>query len=131
MAEYYFILIALFLFFGGVVFLVSRIKLLSKGAQFIGFVEDKKKLAWRQASGYGYAYHLVIRYTDNNGKQNTFTEQNSILTYFHQIGDKVVVIVDSDNLEREFLKSYIGLFSAPILIILFSIIAAYVGISNV
>jgi len=118
MAEYYFIFVALFLFVGGIVFFVSSIRLLSNSTQFIDIIEDKKKLAWRQNSGYGYAYHPVIQYTDNNGKQNTFTEQNSILTYFHQIGDKVVVIVGSSNLERVFVKSYIGLFSAPIMIIL-------------
>ena len=130
MAEYYFIFVALFLFVGGIVFFVSRIKLLANSTQFIGIIEDKKKLAWRQADGYGHAYHLVIRYTDNTGKLNTFTEQNSILTNFYQIGDKVMVIVDTNNPERVFVKSYIGLFSAPMLIILFSIVAAYIGISN-
>ncbi len=88
----------------------------------IGTIEKKKKLAWRQASGYGYAYHLVIRYIDNNGTQHTFTEQNSMVSFFYTVGDKVEILVDNDNPSKGFIKSTLGLFSAPILIIFFQML---------
>jgi len=117
-------------FLGGMAFFISRIKILLNSELVIGTIEKKIKLAWRQASGNGYAYHLVIRYTDNKGAQYTFREQNSIVSFFYSVGDKVEILVDSDNPSKGFVKNTIGLFSAPILIITFSIVAAYVGIIN-
>lgn len=130
MARYYFLSIAVIGIISGLLFLASRIKLLLNGVEIAGVVERKQKRTWVSADGNGgggYAYLLVIEYIGRNGEKKYFTEQNSIPSYFYNVGDKIKLLQDPNKPNRIMVHNNIVLFSAPLAILLLAVIASYVG----
>jgi hypothetical protein len=127
MVKYYFIFIAAIGVVGSLLLLASRIALLLNGVNVSGVVKKKQKRTWGDTDGSYYAYHLVIGYIDKNGVKMSFTEQNSIPSYFYNVGDSIVLLQDPDKPEKIMVRSNVVLFSAPLVILLLSAAAGYVG----
>ena len=128
MIRYYFITIAVVGIIGGLLFFFSRIKLLLNGVELVGTVENKLKRTWTSTnSAGGYAYLLFISYIAKDGIKKSFVEQNSIPSFFYNVGDQIQLLQDSNNPNRVMVHSKIVLFSAPLTILLLSAVAGYVG----
>lgn len=127
MIRYYFIFIALIGIVGGLLFLSSRIQLLLNGARIVGEVKKKQKRTWSDIDGDGYAYLLVIGCVGMDGQNKSFTEQNSIPTYFYNVGDKIKLLQDPTKPNKIMVHSNVVLFSAPFAVLLLATFAGYVG----
>ncbi|WAK02509.1 DUF3592 domain-containing protein [Methylobacter sp. YRD-M1] len=127
MVKYYFIFISAIGGVGGLLFLMSRIKLLFSGAAIIGTVERKQKRTWINSDGGGCAYHLVIGYIGSDGEKISYTEGCSIPSLFYKVGDTITLLQDPNRPSRIMVRSKIVLFSAPLLILFLSVVVGYIG----
>ncbi|MDI1299701.1 hypothetical protein [Methylotenera sp.] len=90
-------------------------------------MRKKQKRAWGDTDVSSYAGHLIIGYIDNNKVKKSFTEQNSIPTFFYNVGDSVALIQKPNKPNKIMAYSNVVLFSAPLAILLLSAMAAYVA----
>jgi hypothetical protein len=125
--EFYFILISAIGTLLGGAFFASRIKLHITGIQTIGVITKKQKRKWSTSEGGGHANLLVIKYYDASGSEKIFTEQNSIAEFFYKVGGEVPLICDPKKPSRVMIRSFIVLYSAPLVLITLSLGAAYAG----
>ena len=125
--KYYFIFIAVIGGVSGLSLLVARIGLLLNGNIISGTVEEKQNRKWILADGDSTYKLLVIAYVDKNGIKQSFIEQNPISSYFYNVGDSIILLQDPKNPERIMARGYAILFLAPLIILLMSAVAGYVG----
>ena len=126
--RYYFIFIAVIGLVGGSLLFISRLKLLFSGVAISGVVTKKQKRTWSDIDGDHSDYFLVIEYTGNDGKMESYIEPTSIPTSFYKVGDNIELLQDPRKPNKIIVHSNVVLFSAPAIVLLLSAVAGYVGI---